>query len=187
MRSVANLNSASRLRPHLLSAGMAGGYSLLVHLAMWLAISLIYISNPTDGMPYIAVWVATLLVSIGLLILVRSFPPEKVTFYVSLLIGHILLSLLFLLAASPLIAWLDGLRNAAQPPVDSPDGDLEALYFVFTWIFVTPAMGTVYFLAAIISLVRTLWRRKMGYVPKPKRTPKAGSGAPESGQERNSP
>lgn len=157
-------------RLHLVSAGMAMGYLLALHLLLWLSVSVTYLAVPTSGIPYIVVPSAVLLVGLIAFIRIKSLPPERITFYVALLVGHILLSMLFLTLSGSLIDWLGSLRGVPAP--DSPDGDLSSLYFLLAWVLLAPGMGLLFFILAVAFLLRDALRQVMGDTHREKKKPR---------------
>ncbi|MBQ9152022.1 MAG: hypothetical protein IJX72_07205 [Clostridia bacterium] len=158
------------LRAHIASAGMGALYAVLLHLAVWLGFSAASIAVPANGnhLPIIIVPVCVMLIGLIAFVVVKSLPPEAMTFYAVLLLVHILVSALFLACGGLLMDALQSLKGEI-PPVDSPEGNLSWLYFILVWLILALGQGILLFLLAVIFTVRDALRKTMGYIPKEKK------------------
>lgn len=165
------------LRAHAVSAGLGALYAACLCLAVWVAFALTYLATPANGAYTAVVLVPVCVMLIGLIVfvVVKSIPPEALTFYGVLLLTHILLAILFAHLARPVTAWLDGLRGIAPPAGElSPDGNLNGFYFLLNWIFLTVGMGTLLFILSVAFYLRDVLRKVMGYLPKEKKHRRSG-------------
>lgn len=168
-------SAPSGLKDHLRSARMALLYSFFVHVTVWLAVSVVFLSAPASGMAYMVV--PALLVIVGLIVftVLKSRPTEKLTFYASLLIFHILLSMLALAVDEPLMRLLRSLRGTAAV---GPEATLDGLYFLYAWVVLAVGMGVLLFVLAVAFLVRDALRETMGYRPREKKSKSKGPKQP---------
>lgn len=156
-------------RPRLVSAGMGALFALLLHILVWLCFSAAWLIEC-----YAAVVlgpVCILIIGLIALVVIRSLPPERTTFYAVLLLVHILLSALSLAGGELLMEALQravGLRF----PVNSPDGNLNFLYFLLVWLLLAVGMGILQFLfVAFFAIfgIRDAQRAVTDRVPKEKK------------------
>lgn len=162
----------SPLRAHAASAGMGMLYSLLLHLAVWVSLSVCHLAIPDNGnhLPKLIVPVCIMLAGLILFIVIKSAAVEPLTFYGFLLLTHILLALLMSRCIQPLANWLDALRGITPPPAgEMPDGNLNGFYFMLHWVLLTIGMGILLFVLSVAFYLRDVLRGVMGYIPKEKK------------------
>ena len=160
------------LRAHAASAGMGVLYSLLLHLAVWVSLSVCHLAIPANGdhLPKLFVPACIMLVGLVIFIVIKSAAAEPLTFYGVLLLTHILLALLMAQCIQPLADWLDALKGITPPPADEmPDGNLNGFYFMIQWVLLAVGMGILLFILSVAFYLRDVLRGVMGYIPKEKK------------------
>ena len=158
---------ASPLRDHAASAGMGVLYSLLLHLAVWVSLSVCRLAVPYNGnhLSLLLVPVCVMVVGLIVFIIIRYSAAEPLTFYGILLLTHILLAILMAECIQPLADWLDSLQGIAPSPgIEMPDGNLNGFYFMIHWVLLAVGMGTILFVLSVIFCLR----RAMGHIPENK-------------------
>ncbi len=167
-------SNSTPVRSHSVSAGIAGLYVLMVHVAVYASFAVAYLLGGGTGLGTIVAPLSTMIVGLVVFFIIKTFPTERVTFYVTLLIGHIALSALFVCTEK---LFADSMIHALQQAVGivltgQPEENYDGLALLLIWLFLALGMGLFYFLAAVVSLVRAELRRVMGYVPKEKKNRK---------------
>lgn len=160
------------LRAHAVSAGMGALYSLLLHLAVWVSLSVCHLVIPSNGnhLPQFFVPICVMIVGLIVFIVIKTAAVEPLTFYCVLLLTHILLAVLMAQCIQPLADWLDALKGITPPPdAHLPDGNLNSFYFMIHWVLLTIGMGILLFVLSVAFYLRDVLRGVMGYIPKEKK------------------
>lgn len=160
------------LRAHAVSAGMGALYSLLLHLAVWVSLSVCHLVIPSNGnhLPKFFVPACIMLVGLIVFIVIKSAAVEPLTFYGVLLLTHILLAVLMAPCIQPLADLLDAVKGITPPlDADLPDGNLNGFYFMLHWVLLTVGMGVLLFVLSVAFYLRDILRRVMGHAPKDKK------------------
>ncbi len=161
------LSENTAVRAHLASAGIAGGYALGLHLLVWLSYVVAYLASGGWSLVISATLLGAIIIGIIGFFIIKRLAPERVTFYASLLLCHILLALVFLPVGGPLIGVLQ--EAAGIVLTGAPEENFDGLFFLADWLILAVGMGLFFFLAGVISLVREALRRAWGTVPKEKK------------------
>jgi hypothetical protein len=152
---------------------MAALYAVLLHIAVWLAFGAVYLLTPEGGSHTAVLVVPACVMVIGLIVfaVIQSAMPEKLTFYASVLLAHVLLALFLSSCEELLVGGLQALKGIS-PPAESSGGNeySTGFYFTFNWLNLTLGAGGMQFLLAVIFVVRDALRAAMGYIPKKKKS-----------------
>ncbi len=169
-----NPKHATFIRAHTVSAAIAAGYAFILHILVYVSFAVAYLAQGGIGTATFMLPIAVIILGLILFFFIRHLPPEKLTFYVSLLIVHILLSVLFIMLGESIIEPLiTVLQNAVGIVLTGqPEENYDGLALLFNWLLLSVGMGLFFFLAMVISMIRTELGKVMGTVRRQKKSRK---------------
>jgi hypothetical protein len=97
---------------------------------------------------------------------IQSAMPEKLTFYASVLLAHVLLALFLSSCEELLVGGLQALKGISPPAESSGDNEYSTgFYFTFNWLNLTLGAGGMQFLLAVIFVVRDALNAFLAMLP----------------------
>ncbi len=156
----------TKARGHLVSGGMATIYALAFHLLYTAVFPIVYLIQGGAFGYMVMVHISVLLIGLIVFFILCCLPTERLTFYIVLMIAHILFSALFWLLSEPLLVpMIDRLQDAVGIELTGqPEENFDALYLFAAEVIMQIFVGLFYFLGMIVSIVRHALRAVMGDV-----------------------
>ncbi len=163
----------SKSRPHLRSAAVAALYALVLHVLYTAAFPVVYLIQGGAFGNMVFVQLGITFIGIIALFVVRRAATERLTFYVALMLSHILLAILFWLLASPVFEpMLEALQAQAGVVLTGrPEENFDGAYLLVSQTLMHLLFGVLFLLAMLLSALRASLRRVIEIVS-PKNQPR---------------